>query len=298
MSNIKTNKKSQYLSEMRLGHEETLKQKVDLRVLSLGAGVQSSTVLFKVLHEEIAPVDIAIFADTGNEPQEVYEWVEYLKKEAEGKLDIITVVNDKNTGSIYDDILSETGWFAGIPVYTRSKVDNSNGMSRRQCTDRYKIQPILKEVRKILDVETLRGKCVEMVMGISSDEKQRLKRPPNKWQINCYPLAENEISRDECLHWMKHKDLPMPPRSACIICPYHNNKEWRRLKENYPEEFEKAIYFDEQLRSSKTSQFVQRMDSELFLHKSRTPLKDADLGVEEDFQYSLFDDECEGICGV
>ena len=40
------------------------------------------------------------------------------------------------------------------------------------------------------------------------------------------------------------------------------------------------------------------MDSELFLHKSRTPLKDADLGVEEDFQYSLFDDECEGMCGV
>ena len=45
--------------------------------------------LLKVLHEEIAPVDIAIFADTGNEPQEVYDWVEYLKKEAAGIFDSV-----------------------------------------------------------------------------------------------------------------------------------------------------------------------------------------------------------------
>ncbi len=197
-----TNKKSKkFIPEMRLGHEEVLERDVELRVLSLGAGVQSSTLLFKVLHEEIAPVDIAIFADTGNEPKEVYDWVDYLKKEAKGKVEIRTVKNDRNTGSIYDDILAADGWFAGIPVYTRNTEDNSDGMSRRQCTDRYKIQPIFQEVRNILGVDNLRGRTVEMVMGISFDEIQRAKYPPNKWQINTYPLVENKITRKECMHW-------------------------------------------------------------------------------------------------
>ena len=157
-SAVKTNtRKQKYVPEMRLGHEDVLDKKVELRVLSLGAGVQSSTLFFKVLRGEIAPVDIAIFADTGNEPKEVYEWLKYLKKEAKGIIKVKTVKNDRNTGSIYDDILSEDGWFAGIPVYTKNPEDGSDGMSRRQCTDRYKIQPILQEVRKMLGVSNLRA---------------------------------------------------------------------------------------------------------------------------------------------
>ena len=299
-SAVKTKtRKQKYVPEMRLGHEDVLDKKVELRVLSLGAGVQSSTLFFKVLRGEIAPVDIAIFADTGNEPKEVYEWLKYLKKEAKGIIKVKTVKNDRNTGSIYDDILSEDGWIAGIPVYTKNPEDGSDGMSRRQCTDRYKIQPILQEVRKMLGVSNLRDRCVEMVMGISYDEIQRAKYPPNKWQINAYPLVENKITRQECFHWMERNNLPKPPRSACIICPYHNNGEWNRIKTEHPKEWEKAVYFDEQLRNPKTkSQFAQRFDSDLFLHKSRIPLKEANLEEPENYQYSLFDDECEGMCGV
>ena len=93
LKTVSSNKSKKYIPEMRLGHKEVLERDVELRVLSLGAGVQSSTLLFKVLHEEIAPVDIAIFADTGNEPKEVYDWVDYLKKEAKGKVEIRTVHN-------------------------------------------------------------------------------------------------------------------------------------------------------------------------------------------------------------
>ena len=293
----------EYVPEMRLGDPSVLKKDVELRVLSLGAGVQSSTLLFKILYEEIAPVDVAYFADTGNEPEEVYNWLNFLKKEAKGKLEIKTVRNDRNTGSIYTDILSEDGWFAGIPVYTQdtSKEGSSqNGMSRRQCTDRYKIQPILKEVRKELGVDNLRDRCVEMVMGISYDEIQRAKIPPNKWQINAYPLVENKITREECFHWMSRNNLPTPPRSACIICPYHSNEEWSRIKTEHPKEWEEAVYFDEQLRSPDSkSTFVSKFDSKLFLHKSRVSLKEADLETSHPEQIDFgFDDECEGMCGV
>ena len=51
-----------------------------LNVLSLGAGVQSSTLALMAAHGEIEPMpDCAIFADTGDEPKDVYEWLKWLR---------------------------------------------------------------------------------------------------------------------------------------------------------------------------------------------------------------------------
>ena len=44
-----------------------------LRILSLGAGVQSTTLLYMMLNGDVEPVDHIIFADTGWEPEPVYE---------------------------------------------------------------------------------------------------------------------------------------------------------------------------------------------------------------------------------
>ena len=51
-----------------------------LHVISLGAGVQSTTLALMAAHGEIEPMpDAAIFADTGAEPPEVYEHLEWLR---------------------------------------------------------------------------------------------------------------------------------------------------------------------------------------------------------------------------
>lgn len=135
-------------------------------------------------------------------------------------------------------------------------------------------------------------------MGISHDEIQRVKRPPNKWAINCYPLVKNNITRDDCIQYFKELGLPEPPKSACIICPYHDNKEWLRIKEKYPNEFKMAVNFDQELRSNQDSQFVKKLDGELYLHAKLQPLADVSLVSQDSYQYSLFDDECDGYCGT
>ena len=89
-----------YAAELKLGSEQTMALKKDLRILSLGAGVQSSALLLKVLHEEIEPVDYAIFADTGNEPEKVYRWLHYLEDLVQNKIEIIRVKNNDNNGDI------------------------------------------------------------------------------------------------------------------------------------------------------------------------------------------------------
>lgn len=52
---------------------------IRLRALSLGAGVQSTTIALLAAHGEIGPMpDCAIFADTGWEPRAVYDHLEWL----------------------------------------------------------------------------------------------------------------------------------------------------------------------------------------------------------------------------
>lgn len=286
-----------YHKELKLGSDETKAKDRDLRILSLGAGVQSSVLLLKILQEEIEPVDYAIFADTGNEPEKVYKWLHYLEDLVADKIEIIRVKNNDNNGDIVEDILSESGRFASIPIYTKNP-DGSEGMTRRTCTFEYKIKPIQRKVREILGVNNLRGKHIEMVMGISFDEIQRVTAPSTKWQVNCYPFVEEKITRHQCHEWMINNGYKEAPRSACIICPYHSNKEWDKMKRNNPNEFKIAVAFDEELRKSNTSQFVNKLDGEIYLHRSLIPLKDINFKQHENPQYSLFDDECSGMCGV
>lgn len=51
-----------------------------IRTLSLGAGVQSTTIYLLACEGVIPPFDAAIFADTGWEPRRVYEHLERLER--------------------------------------------------------------------------------------------------------------------------------------------------------------------------------------------------------------------------
>jgi hypothetical protein len=55
-----------------------------IRTLSLGAGVQSTTLLLMSLEGMLPKLDCAIFADTGWEPQRVYEHLDLISAQAAG----------------------------------------------------------------------------------------------------------------------------------------------------------------------------------------------------------------------
>ena len=111
-----------------------------------------------------------------------------------------------------------------------------------------------------------------------------------------YPLIDMKITRQGCKDWMKEQGYPEPPRSACTFCPYHDNAEWQNVKAN-KEEWENVLKLDEDLRTGLYG--TEREEVEYFLHKSGVPLKDADLTVKKKKdEPSLFDEICEGMCGV
>ena len=133
-----------------------------------------------------------------------------------------------------------------------------------------------------------------MWMGISTDEAQRMKDSRKFWIEHRYPLIEMGISREDCLTWMADNNYPKPPRSACVYCPYHSDKEWTRLKNEEPAEFARAIKFEKDLQAAFIA--TERLEGKPSLHNSRKNL-DTITFTHED-QIDLFGNECEGMCGV
>lgn len=272
-----------------------------IRVLSLGAGVQSTTVLLMSCHGELPPLDHAIFADTGWEPKPVYRHLEWLEGIAAAyNLPIHRVKqSDLKTDALQSQVrgkASDGVRWASMPLFTLGP-DGSRGMIRRQCTTEYKVRPIERFIRRQLlglsPGQRAPKNAVSHYFGISLDEWRRMRRPKTNWQTHCYPLVEQRITRHACLVWLAQHDYPEPPRSACIGCPFHSDAEWRDLKQQRPAEWDDAVAFDHAIRH------CGGMRGQIFLHRRRVPLDEVDLRTDVDKgQRLLWDDECSGLCGT
>ncbi len=273
--------------------------KPNLRILSLGAGVQSSTLALKIKHGEIPMVDAAIFADVKGEPKNVYTWLDWLEKQLNYPVFRVTYRDLKQ--DIFDAAVGKYKGFMA-PFYTKNPTTGKKGLIRRQCTADYKIKPVVQKVREMLGLEKgekrKKGTSVEMIMGISIDEVYRMKTNQIKYITNVYPLVDAKLSREDCKKWMKEKGYPTPPRSACTFCPYHSTEEWLKVKQN-KEEWAEVVAMDKALRNPerfKVGGQSAAIKDELYLHRSCVPIDQVDFG-KEDPQLDLFNNECEGMCG-
>lgn len=268
--------------------------KTRLRVLSLGAGVQSTTLALMASKSEIGPMpDCAIFADTQWEPQNVYDHLSWLESILPFPVHRVTA------GSIREAILNKQnttgGRFASVPYFT-----SNGGMGRRQCTSEYKINPIEKKQRELLGYkprQRIPVASVEVWIGISTDEIQRMKDPRNKWQVNRWPLIERRMSRQDCLKWMKDNGYPQPPKSSCIGCPYHSDRQWREMRDFEPDAWSDACYIDSQMRLGGPVRGKRHAE---YMHRSLKPLEEVDLTtpIEKGQHEFGFLQECDGMCGV
>jgi len=269
-------------------------RKRKLVIISLGAGVQSSTMALKAACGEFPRPDCAIFADTGYEPKSVYNYLDYLK-------DILPYpVHIVSKGNIKDDMLKakDTNKFVVAPFFNKHTITNKKGMIRRQCTNDYKIQPIRKKIRELCNIgfgkHFPKDQYVEQWIGISTDEVMRMKPARDKYILNRHPLIEAKLSRQDCINWIKEKKLLLPEKSACICCPYHNDGYWHFMKTERVKEFADAVEFDKKIRN-----ITRKDDEEIFTHRSCVPLDQVEFNKKDKSkQIDMFNDECEGMCGV
>lgn len=326
------------------------------RILSLGAGVQSTALFILGCEGDLLPkIDAAVFADTRWEPAHVMEHLVNLERfGAEHGVPVYLA----SRGSLPDDVLNPQV-YATIPAWTKSEqhemvpvewgpcpsclgdsplvseddevcedchnqrvtptrferrhVKSPLGRVKRQCTPKYKIEVIQRQVRILLGADTWLEDCrycgatgnriapwepdrgigecdicrgtgqrrrvgrvpngawAEQWIGFSTDEVERVSDAGfPAYQRPAHPLLDLRWNRSKCEEFLTDRGW-QAEKSACIGCPFHTDEVWIDMKHRDPDDFARAVEFDE----SPAFRNGSGMDGQRFLHEARIPLREA-----------------------
>jgi hypothetical protein len=273
-----------------------------LHLLSLGAGVQSSTAALMYERGELSPKpDAALFSDTEEEPDEVYRWLDWLEQQLSYPVHRISRGNLKKAAlTVRRTRDGERTYIrTAIPAHMTTDVGVRAGIGMRACTRDFKITVINAKARQMLGGGAQRGSEIRVMMaiGISLDEVERMRPNPKKWIKSHWPLIDAGMSRADCQAWMERNGYPQPPRSACKFCPYRSDDHWLSLPAN---EFAEAVQFEKDLQAAYAE--ASEVRSVPYLHESRVPLDLVKLRAGrvnmKAQQMNLFRNDCVGMCGV
>ena len=152
---------------------------------------------------------------------------------------------------------------------------------RRFSITHNKIEPIVRRVRELVGLRRGTRRTappfVEMWIGISADERATRCKPSREpWITNRWPLRELGMTRRDCERWLREHHGLRVPKSACVGCPYHDDRLWREIKLERPDEWAEAVAFDRAIRR------LPMVQGECYLHRSCVPLDEVDLRTPED----------------
>lgn len=272
------------------------------KIISLGGGTQSSTMTLMASKGIFGDIpDAAVYADTHWDPPSVTDLVKYLQKTI-SSFPIYTSSHGNLSEHVKQGVSIDGLNFLQIPAYIR-KDGNKLAMMSRQCTDKYKVRPIIAKSREIMGLAprqkaSARGLHLEQWIGISYDEIHRMHDSKKHWISNRYPLVDLKLTREDCKKWWKDnapKNAPPLTRSACAGCPYHTSAEWVKLSEETPDLYKETVEIEKSM---------QKHHPNVFLHRRGIPLEEAleidKIKLKENDKESIYDDgSCDsGYCFV
>lgn len=219
-----------------------------LRTFSYGGGVQSTAALVLAAQGRIDfPVFlIANVGDDSEDPATLAYVEQYAKPYAAlhgiqlHQLD--RVRRDGTTETLYGRLTREGSRSLPIPVRM------SNGApGTRSCTADFKI----KVIGKWLKANGASAESPATVgIGISLDEIHRVNnRRAMPYERPVYPLLDHTppLRRHDCERIIRAAGLPVPPKSSCWFCPFHQPLTWSEMRRDRPELFQRACRLEDLL---------------------------------------------------
>lgn len=235
------------------------------KLWSCGGGTQSAALAALIIQGRIDKPDAAVMVDTEREKSQTWRYMGSIIQPALMAMGVKVIIVRKSEFATVD-IYALNGDLL-LPVFTAD-----GGRLGGFCSNEWKRRVIMRWCRAQGFDE------VQNWIGYSLDEQKRVKVASERWFQPRYPLIELRLRRGDCMRIVEEMGWPAPPRSACWMCPHMTNAEWRQMKAADPADFERAIVLDELIREE---------DGNVYVHRSGTPLRTADLGAD-DAQQNLF----------
>jgi hypothetical protein len=244
-----------------------------LQVWSNGGGMQSAAIAALIVSGQLEPPDVAVIADTGYERATTWTYLDAVIAPA-----LRTVGVDMHRVQSQD--YATVGLFSlkshglVLPVYTTQNGDI--GKLPTFCSQEWKKRVVQRWI-----IETYAPRAVTNWLGFSLDEQERAVPETGKWQRR-FPLLERAMTRDMCQHLVSQLGWPAPPRSSCWMCPNHRQAEWREIRDETPQDWQRAMAFEA---------MIQTHDPHAWLHASAAPLAHADLGDTQEVLFKHCENE-------
>lgn len=242
-----------------------------------GGGVQSTAIAVLICLGKLPKPDFSWIVDVGYEKSKTFEYVKSITipklQEVGVELEILKTID------YFDNTLIDPPDHIKLPLYEKG----SDGIVRKyktHCSGLWKQRVAHKWLRS-------NGiKRCDTWIGISLDEKRRIKTSRLKWNQNKYPLISMGIRREDCIDIVARYGWPKPEHTACYLCPNQTDFQWQDTKENYPHDWEKAIHAEG---------YLQSINPNVFLHSSCQSLKDKAFDVNYTNRFFV-GKECFGDC--
>ena len=223
-----------------------------MRVINYGGGTNSTALIIEAVKRGI-PFDVAVFADTGSERPETYDYLAtfgaWLAANTDAELTVVRWVRKRESKDSKGVRVAGPGDFLSLHAWCEKLVtlpSRSFGLSG--CTSKWKQQPVdgfLKSHPAIVAEHTA-GRTVERWIGYDADEPSRAARmlakspEPALWTWRA-PLLDWDMGRDECVETIAAAGLPQPGKSACWFCPSSTKADIDRLHEEHPDLLARAL---------------------------------------------------------
>lgn len=251
-------------------------------VWSCGGGTQSAAIAALIVRGDLPKPDAAVIADTGREASQTWRYFDSVLRPELARVGVKLVrlphSFDGNGWNTVDLWGGKDGRTMLVPMFTTH--NGTVGQIPKFCSNEWKTRPVERYLRS-LDLTAGR-----IWIGFTIDELHRMRSfdPNAKWNHE-YPLIDRRMDRGDCVALVNRMGWSPPPRSACWMCSYRTDHEWKYLKANDLEDFQRAIEFDRKAR---------QVDPNLYLHRSGVPLDAVDFN---DSQADLLGDQCaSGMC--
>lgn len=239
---------------------------------SYGGGTQSVAISVLVAQGKLPRPERVVIADTGREASSTWSYLDEYVRPLLAGVGLEVEVAPHSLATV--DLYSASGDLL-IPAFTET------GKLPTFCSSEWKKRVVGRYLRE--QGYGPENPVVEW-MGFSLDEVGRCKPSGIAWRDYRWPLIfDAPMRRGECAEVARRAGLPTPPKSSCWMCPFRQNSQWRDLRDNYPEDWQEAVEFDEEIRRNDGRGGV-------FVHMSAKPLAEADLEERDAPQLALFGD--------